>query len=165
MMPVMSKRPGGASKVIRETAARAPPPPRDTSDSFSVNSLIIGLLVTFATFYGLITLRRISVATQQMKGELLQTQILMGSLAHHRDLTVRTQPPLPSIMPPKAPRVVKPRGAGDAPPAMSNSEADALSHSPERRRKRARRALRRLEKRVATLERLMLGRAKDEDDP
>ena len=43
---------------------------------------------------------------------------------------------------------------------------DALSHSPERRtRKRARRALRRLEKRVATLERLVLSGAKDEDDP
>ena len=44
--------------------------------------------------------------------------------------------------------------------AAGLAEAGALSHSPERRRKRARRALRRLEKRVATLERLVLGRAK-----
>ena len=46
------------------------------------------------------------------------------------------------------------------------AEADALAPSPERRtRKRARRALRRLEKRVATLERLVLSREKGEDDP
>ena len=56
---------------------------------------------------------------------------------------------------------------GETPVADGLAEADALSHSPERRRKRARRALRRLEKRVATLERLVLSRAKgeDEDDP
>ena len=55
---------------------------------------------------------------------------------------------------------------GETPVADGLAEADALSPSPERRtRKRARRALRRLEKRVATLERLVLSRAKDEDDP
>ena len=55
---------------------------------------------------------------------------------------------------------------GETPVADGLAEADALVPSPERRtRKRARRALRRLEKRVATLERLVLSRAKDEDDP
>ena len=55
---------------------------------------------------------------------------------------------------------------GETPVADGLAEADALAPSPERRtRKRARRALRRLEKRVATLERLVLIRAKGEDDP
>eukprot|EP00966_Prymnesium_polylepis_P139723 3228329-Prymnesium_polylepis.1 len=54
---------------------------------------------------------------------------------------------------------------GETPVADGLAEADALAPSPERRRKRARHALRRLEERVATLERFVLSGAKDEDDP